>query len=170
MLGLDLNPSDYAKARVRGQVENINDVAEAITRQIMDNFTQQFKGRGTLNALTQFKTGTIKPFLFIDPFKVWSNGRQFQDFLEKNQEIIARNYVRKVSADLELFRAFGTTDPRKYEDSTFDFWSDLQKQQDEALKKAEEIEDPKKRKRRILEINSSIDILLRLHLCTPHRS
>jgi hypothetical protein len=49
--------------------------------------------------------------LDIDEFKKWSNGRSFDEFLERNVDRVTRQYLRTMSADVELQRAFGSVNP-----------------------------------------------------------
>jgi hypothetical protein len=49
--------------------------------------------------------------LNIDPKRVWSNGRSYEDFLNRDVDHIARGYVRSLGADLEIFRTFGAVNP-----------------------------------------------------------
>lgn len=49
--------------------------------------------------------------LNIDPTRVWSNGRTYGDFLERDIERVARRYVRTMAPDIELHRAFDTVNP-----------------------------------------------------------
>jgi archaellum component FlaC len=49
--------------------------------------------------------------LDIDEFKKWSNGRSFDEFLERNVDRVSRQYLRTMSADVELQRAFGSVNP-----------------------------------------------------------
>lgn len=49
--------------------------------------------------------------LDIDPTRVWSNGRSYEEFLERDIEKVSRRYMRTMATDLELQRAFGTVNP-----------------------------------------------------------
>lgn len=53
--------------------------------------------------------------LDIDPTRVWSNGRTYEDFLERDVEKVARRYLRSLGPDIELFKRFGTVNPMRPE-------------------------------------------------------
>ena len=49
--------------------------------------------------------------LSIDPKRQWSNGRTYEDFLERDIEKVSRAYVRTMAPDIELYRRFRTVNP-----------------------------------------------------------
>lgn len=51
--------------------------------------------------------------LDIDPTRVWSNGKTYEDFLERDAEKVARRYLRTMGPDIELYKRFGTVNPMR---------------------------------------------------------
>jgi hypothetical protein len=155
-LGLDLDMVELLKARRMGRVTDPNEMAEIITNKIMDGFLQQYAGRGILSVMELMKGEEFAPFIFIDPFKQWSNGARFLDFLETNEELVARNFVRKVGPDIEMYRTFGATNPKKQIARDLPIWESLREEQLAALEEAKKIVDPKKRAAEVRNINAEI--------------
>jgi hypothetical protein len=133
-IGLDLDFDKLIKAKELGQIADLNELADKLTQRIMDNFSGQFNGSSMLNAMQDsvFRGKEMHPFIYIDPFKTWSNGERFVDYLETNQEAITRNFMRKIGPDIELFRTFGVTDPRTKEGLEIPFWQEARQQMKEA--------------------------------------
>lgn len=149
VLGLDLmaeNVEDYVAARAAKTVMSREEYAEAITRRVMESFSGEFRGHGIVSAMSDFGTPKMHPFIFLDPMRKWSNGRAFGEFLENDMEKVARSFNRRMAPDIELYRAFGVTDPRKREDSAgqFPFWSEAASQVEQMRARADALEGQEK--------------------------
>ena len=114
---------------------DFDDLADAISRKITNRFANTFQRHATVDSQVELPEDAWE-FYYIDPTRVWDNGRTFNDFLEQDMEKIARSYVRSLAADLELQRRFGTPNPAGAESKDVPFWSEVLQERDEKLAKA----------------------------------
>ena len=96
--------------------------------------------------------------LLIDETKTWSNGYQFQHFLENDIDYVIRAYLRKLAPDIELQRKFGTVNPMANDS---EFGKQIIKEFDEARKEAAKITDEKKRAKQLDKIASAQETAIR---------
>lgn len=136
----------------------LDDYADRIADRLMQSLLGNYGRSGIADALAEFGERSAK-FLFMDPNKVWSNGRTWGQFLEKDIEKVASNFIRSMSGDIELFRKFRTVDPAK--DQKAAFWAPFAEAQKKRLLEAEAIPDEAKRQARFIEINKIADDFVR---------
>lgn len=89
------------------------DVANLARKQaevIAAKFTGEV-GRIPLTATLLERGPELERTLNIDPLRVWSNGRRFADFLERDIDVLSRLYTRTVGSDFEVYREFGSLSP-----------------------------------------------------------
>ena len=86
---------------------------EAAQELAFDTYGRMTGENGRLPGLTlmQERGPELARTLNIDPTRVWSNGRTYEEFLERDIEKLSRRYIRTMATDIELQRAFGTVQP-----------------------------------------------------------
>jgi len=105
----------YAKLReegieLSGDKFNVSALARKQAEVIATKFTGEI-GRIPLISTILERGPELERTLDIDPLRVWSNGRRFADFMERDLDVLSRLYTRTVGSDFEVFREFGSLTP-----------------------------------------------------------
>lgn len=84
--------------------------ADTNAREVADSMLAQGNRHPYFSLLNE-RGPELARTLDIDPLRKWSNGRSYEEFLERDVEKIQRRYVRTMGSDIEIFRKFGTLQP-----------------------------------------------------------
>lgn len=145
--------------RGSNKIEYTSDELELLAEDFVDKILPVLLGEygkhGVVEMMHRYGQRYAK-YIYIDPTKVWSNGRRWGEFLERDVEKLARSFVRSMAPDVELWRKFRTIDP-SVPDDRVKFWDLFAKEQDARAKEASQIADEAKRKEALREIAQERD-------------
>lgn len=127
------------------------DLADQIAEELLPKMLGEYGKNGVVPALHELGEKAAK-YMYIDPTKVWSNGRTYGEFLEKDVEKLSRSFVRSIAPDVELYRAFKTTTPEVF-DNRVDVWKDYIGESEAMKREAEALTDPRAREKALAEIH-----------------
>ena len=78
---------------------------------ILDKMANESEGRIPFSSTLLERGSELERTLKIDPNHVWSNGKRWRDFLDKDLESVSWIYGKSVGADFALFETFGDLHP-----------------------------------------------------------
>ena len=93
---------------------NINNYAKRMAQELAPRLLKE-NSRAPAIGLLGERGSELARTLNIDETRVWSNGKSYENFLNRDVDRMSRTYIRSIGADIELYRKFGTVNPLKDE-------------------------------------------------------
>ena len=111
----DNNEELYARLRkegvdIEGDRFDVSQLAQKVANIIAAKFSGE-TGRIPLVSTLLERGPELERTLDIDPLRVWSNGRRYADFMERDLDVLSRLYTKTVGSDFEVFREYGSLTP-----------------------------------------------------------
>lgn len=85
--------------------DDLQELAEEIAEELTQKHLSNGLRHGAVDILQSIGEKEAK-YVYINPTRVWSNGRAWSEFLERDADMLARAFTRSISADTELYRRF----------------------------------------------------------------
>jgi len=129
--------------------EDFEITTEAIVDALLPRLLGEYGRHGGVDILNEIGEKAAK-FIYIDPTRVWSNGRSWKEFLDRDVETLTRSFIRSMAPDVELYRKFKTVTP-DVPDNKVRIWQDFAKEQESRRAAAENLPE-KERQAALVEI------------------
>ena len=140
--------------KIDGQSVDFSSVAKLRADQLLEKMLGE-GNRAPAIALLGERGPELQRTLGIDIDRVWSNGRTWGEFLERDIEYIAAAYTKAMSGDIELFRKFGTVNPAKGGDDAPNIIQAVGREFQAAIDEAAKMPAGKERERLLVNIASA---------------